>query len=349
MKKLIAIVLIMSMLFTFTGCNKTKPKTEDTVKTPVEENEPEKEGEKESEKEVDEEETIDPSEGTAFSGIDNNMMVGSYTINSEWVPFKDSYIVDSIFGASVVNIGDTYFIMADKKLKQYGLDDGTLVFEKDIELDGDYEVICKDDKDILYVSGFMRDFVAFEDGKQIFSHSGIDKAAIHPSGKWGISWFTGPEVKKFTLGDGTIQTEDWKFEELDSVSSISIGQKHIFVSGRSVENQQHAIFIYDLNGKFSLKLGDAEFGEQDSLGSVTRVVETKNGFMALDGNMREICLWKLDGTFIGKMNVKKLFETSYPWISSAEQMPDGSIIIGLTQEREDKSGKEFLVYRLTGF
>ena len=44
-----------------------------------------------------------------------------------------------------------------------------------------------------------------------------------------------------------------------------------------------------------------------------------------------------------------LFGTSYPWMSSASVMADGSILIGMTEERPDESADEFIVYRLTGF
>lgn len=98
-----------------------------------------------------------------------------------------------------------------------------------------------------------------------------------------------------------------------------------------------------------LTLGDKEFGEPDSLGSVTVVIETNNGFMALDGNMRDVLLWKADGTFIGKIDDKDLFGTSYPWMSTAVLLPDGSIIAGMTEKRADETAVEFLLYRLTGF
>ena len=36
-------------------------------------------------------------------------------------------------------------------------------------------------------------------------------------------------------------------------------------------------------------------------------------------------------------------------MSSASVMADGSILIGMTEERPDESADEFIVYRLTGF
>ena len=121
------------------------------------------------------------------------------------------------------------------------------------------------------------------------------------------------------------------------------------MAGGAVENNENTIFVYDLSGVLQTKLGGTEFGEDDSLGSVTAVVETANGYMALDGNMRTVLFWAPDGTFIGSAEDSDLFGTSYPWMSSASVMADGSILIGMTEERPDESADEFIVYRLTGF
>ena len=77
-------------------------------------------------------------------------------------------------------------------------------------------------------------------------------------------------------------------------------------------NDEQAIFVYDVNGNLQLTLGDKEFGEPDSLGSISAVLETQNGFMGIDGNMRAVCLWTSDGTFIGTLEDTDLFGTYYP-------------------------------------
>jgi hypothetical protein len=79
------------------------------------------------------------------------------------------------------------------------------------------------------------------------------------------------------------------------------------------------------------------------------VVETKNGFMALDGNMRTVCFWKKDGTFIAAVDDGDLFGTRYPWLSTAFLMPDDSILVGMTEKRADESAYEFILFSLSGF
>ena len=92
-----------------------------------------------------------------------------------------------------------------------------------------------------------------------------------------------------------------------------------------------------------------EFTGPDNLGSVTYVAETANGFLALDGNMREIVLWTKDGTYIGTADDGDLFGTNYPWFAHGTQLSDGSILVLMTEERPDRSAMEVLVYQLKGF
>lgn len=296
-----------------------------------------------------EEEAIDPSEGKPFKGDSFSKMVGSYTIETEWIPFAEPVVVEETFQAHLAVAGDDYYVLTDGKIKQYRLEDGSLVLDGEIPLEEEYRTISVDDKGTLYASQFMEDFVGFRDGKQIFAHDGPKIAAMHPSGKWGLSYFSGPDVEKMTLGDGTLKMEDWELKEIKTISRISISEKHVFASGSSKKNEEQAVFVYDLKKKLKHTLGDKEFGDPESLGSVTTVVETKSGFMGLDGNMRNVCFWKPDGSFIGAIDAGDVFGTKYPWMSTAALMPDGSIIVGMTEERADKSAKEFILYRLTGF
>ena len=91
---------------------------------------------------------------------------------------------------------------------------------------------------------------------------------MHPSGTWGISWFSGADVDYVTLSGGTLQMEPWSFTEVGIINSVSISENYIFVGGYSAASNQTAIFVYDLNGNLQLTLGDKAFGEPDSLGSI---------------------------------------------------------------------------------
>ena len=82
------------------------------------------------------------------------------------------------------------------------------------------------------------------------------------------------------------------------------------------------------------------------MGSITSVVITANGYIALDGNMREILVWNAAGTCIGEIEDSDLFGTSYPWMNGMCRGDDGNIYVCLVDERPDETWDEVLVYRL---
>ena len=176
-----------------------------------------------------------PWNGEPFSTESTaSAMVGTYTLNSQWLPLDESLVTDDIFSGRVAAYGDKVYILVDGLLKQYANDGTSLTFEMDIPLEGEYEEIFMDTNGVLYLSGFMTDFIQIKDGAKVFSYDGLDYVTMHPSGTWGISWFVGAEVEYVTLSDGTVQTETWTFAEVDSISSVSISENYIFVSGYSV-------------------------------------------------------------------------------------------------------------------
>ena len=90
-------------------------------------------------------------------------------------------------------------------------------------------------------------------------------------------------------------------------------------------------------------------GDGSGLGSITYIARTANGFIALDGNMREVVLWTADGTHIGTADDGDLFGTFYPWFCGATMLDDGSILVVMTEDRDDQSAMELVAFKLTGF
>ena len=100
------------------------------------------------------------------------------------------------------------------------------------------------------------------------------------------------------------------------------------------------IIVYDYEGNQLLELGGADIGSPDRLGSITGMAETENGFVAADGNMRKIQFWAKDGTHVGAISTDDIFGVSYPWLEDMQLLDDGSLLILLTQQREDESANE---------
>lgn len=115
------------------------------------------------------------------------------------------------------------------------------------------------------------------------------------------------------------------------------------------DSTREKMFVYDLNGNQLLELGANETGNPDSLGSITAMAETSNGYVAIDGNMREIQFWSRDGIHLGCISARDIFGADYPWLEDMQLLEDGSLLILATQKRDDGSANELMFFKLTAF
>lgn len=287
-----------------------------------------------------------PWEGTPFQGVNADVMIATHTLQSRWTSLQPELITTETFDHQIAVIGENVYILADGQLLAYRLSGGALVYESQISLDSEYQYIFSDREGSLWVSDFMEDLLQLKDGSQIAAYADTDYVSMHPSGQWGISWFTDPECQKLTFRDGILQTESISFPEVDMISELIVDESYIYVCGSSASDDAHRVFVYDLTGKLALTLDDAD-GE--GLGSITYVGQSENGFIGLDGNMRSVILWTADGTYIGEADDGELFGTDYPWLCGGAKLPDGSFLILLTEDRADQSAMELTAYILSGF
>lgn len=285
-------------------------------------------------------------EGEPFSAQSHSAMVGTYTLNSQWIPITDCLMTRETFNHAVAVIGDQAFLLVNGELKRYDYDGASLKYAEDIALDAEYRNIAADTTGAIWLANFMEPLIKWKDGAQAASYEGPDYVTMHPSGTWGISWFSGAECEKLTLSGGTIKTEPIVFKEASIISHLLIDENHIYVCGSAADDSGHKVFVYDTNGALQLTLTDSDGG---SLGSVTFIAETANGYLALDGNMREVVLWTKDGTYIGEVDDSDLFGTSYPWFCGGTKLADGSILVIMTEDRADESAMELVAFKLSGF
>ena len=285
-------------------------------------------------------------EGEPFSAEPRSVMVGSYTINSEWLPISDCIITHEVFEHAAAVIGNQVFLLVDGELKLYDYDGASLTFAEDIPVDAEYVYMSADTNGSIWLSNFMEPLTSWKDGAKTASYSGPDYVAMHPSGTWGITWFSSAECEKISFSNGAMSTEPIVFSETSSVRRVMIDENHIYVCGSDAADDNHKVFVYDSNGNMQLTLADSD---GSGLGSITFVTETANGYMALDGNMREVVLWTKDGTYIGAADDGDLFGTSYPWFCGGAKMADGSILAIMTEDRADESAMELVAFKLSGF
>jgi len=291
-----------------------------------------------------------PWKGTPFkTAASASEMAGTFTIKADWLPLDKSLPVQQIFDSGLAVDGNTVYLFEDGVLKQYANTGSGLTYQADLVTDKNYSTISMGADHTVYLSGLMEKLSGYKNGKKSISLAETDYVVMAPDGTWGLSWFVGSDTEKIMIANESLTRQTMTFDGIDTVHSVSISSSHIMLSGTPKGSYDEAVYVYDLNGALQFVLGGTPFGADDSLGSITSVVETASGFLALDGNMRKVCLWKPDGTFIGTIDAEDLFGTDYPWMSKAQLLPDGSIMVAMTQERDDESADEVLVYRLTGF
>lgn len=285
-------------------------------------------------------------EGEPFSAENKVFGVDVFSVNSKWIPFGECIITNETFDHAVAVTGNTAYIVGDDAVRQYAFDGNTLQFEKDIAIEGDYSYINATDDGSVWLSGFGEDLVCLKDGVQTAAYDGTDNVTMHPSGKWGISWFSDSECEKITISGDTITSEAITFAEADTVSTVIIDRDYIYVAGNAVDESGHKVFVYNQNGTLQKTLADEE-GE--GLGSITFVAKIPQGFIGLDGNMREVIFWDNTGTFAGCADDDELFSTNYPWFCGGTLLSDGSILTVMTEDRADESAMELIAFTLGGF
>ncbi len=289
-----------------------------------------------------------PWEGEAISGGSLSQLVGDRTLTAEFLPMAEPMITYETFNHDIAVLGDKVYILSDAKLYEYAYDGSSLTFLKEIPLSDEYEVLDRGAEGEMILSAFMTPALGHNGESELFSYEGPEYFAVAPGGTWGISWFySGDDCMLYSFRDGTLAGSEFPFPEVESISSVTIDSNYILVSGSAVEDNEQYLFAYDYAGELQLQMGGEPGGF--GLGSITYAMSTENGFLALDGNMREVVLWSADGTWIGAADDGDLFDTSYPWIAAADVAPDGSLLIIMSDERPDGSADEVIVFKLSGF
>lgn len=286
-------------------------------------------------------------EGEKFTTEDHSATAGSFAITSKFVPFEAPLTTFDTFDHNIAAIGDKVYLLSEGKLLECHYDGSVLAFVKQLLLpEDDYEYISATNDGSLWVSGSMNDVIRIKDAVATHTYEDIDNLVMHPSGEWGIDYFVSNECEIVTFSGDTCSATPVVFKEADTISHISIDENSIYICASAADDSGHKVFVYNKEGVLQKTLCDAE-GE--GLGSVTFITQTANGYMGFDGNMRDVIFWDNDGAFIAEISDTDLFGTDYPWFCASTLMSDGSILTVMTEEREDRSATEIIVFNVKGF
>ncbi|MBQ3076331.1 MAG: hypothetical protein IJC43_00595 [Clostridia bacterium] len=286
-----------------------------------------------------------PWDGTPYAVEPGEKEVGGFTLKSQQIPFAEPIPTMDTFGHDFAVSGDTAYLVSGNQVKEFSFDGTTLTFVKDIDLGDSYKYVDAAGGSFWF-SNTVRELVNWDGEAVVASYDKGNVTTMHPSGEWGIEWgYSG--IKKITFADGAIVAEEIATPEVKSITRVSVDAAgNIFVCASDVNDNGHRIFVYDANGTHKVTLQD-EGGER--MGSVTFATSTKNGYLALDGNMRYLYLYDQSGAYLGHCTFNELFGTDYPWPCDACVLDDGSILCLMTDERPDESSDEVIVFQLSGF
>lgn len=286
-------------------------------------------------------------EGENFYADDTSVNAGAFTVATEFVPFEAPVTTFETFDHSVAAIGDRVYVLVDGVLSECHYDGAYLAFVQPIELpEDDYDRIEATADGTLWVSGGMNDILCIKNGSVVATYEDIDSLAIHPSGAWGVNYFTSNECEIVTFSGNAYTSTPVTFKEADTIMHLCVDENNIYVCANAADDSGHKVFIYNKDGVLQKTLCGAE---GDGLGSVTFVTQTANGYIAFDGNMRDVLLWDNNGAFIEEISDGDLFATNYPWFCDSAVLDDGSIITIMTDERQDKSATELVAFIVRGF
>ncbi len=305
-----------------------------------------------------------PEDGVPYEPTPASVEVGKYKLKASWIDPPGSIVLDSIFGNQIAIANKKMYVLAGKKLYAYALKSDKLTVDKMFEggvmkLSDTFEYLSSVKDGTLYVSQGVFNTLALKDGKVLKDNSVSGDVVMHPGGKWGLSFWANADVKKVTAAKGMLTEEPWVLTGLSDpaarkgrfsmVSCVAISDKRIYVAGNDSKNgDAQRIAVFDLEGNELFTFGATEWTDDDAFGSVTGIVETKNGILVQDGNSRAYKLFSKDGAFIGSVDADALLGTSYPWLSSMIPADNGVYVAG-AQRRNDQSCDELLIFKITGF
>lgn len=285
-------------------------------------------------------------EGTPYAVEPGEETVGAFTLKSVQIPFADTIVTCETFDHNIAVVGNLVYVVNDGAINVFNYDGSQLSLALDMNLEMDYAIADVSGTNIWF-SDFMENLLCFNGKEFTAAFEGTDYVSMCPSAPWGISWFSEPTILKLNFDGTAVTALQYTLAEVDMISHLCVDAKgNIYVCGSSASDDAHRVFVYNENMELQLVLDDED---KSGLGSAVFATQTDNGFLVLDGNMREVVLYGADGTYIGCCDFSDLFGTDYPWPCDACVAEDGSILVLMTDERPDESADELVAFKLTGF
>ncbi len=300
-----------------------------------------------------------PEDGITFIPSPASVSTASgYTLQAKWLSAGQPIIPTDLYSIGVANADDWVYLLTNQKLLSYRKDGDTLTAAEPLSMDQGYSFIDADTTGSVYLTDGYYSLITLLNGEQsTASLNGY--LAMYPDGVWGLSFWFYNDVNMITFTSDGMATKPWVLSNLSddtarkgrfsSIAYITISQNHIFVAGTDASTDYATrIAMYDLDGNELVVFGATDWSDDAYIGSVAGIVQTQNGILVQDGSYYSYKLFAMDGTFLGDIPCDKLLGTRSA-VPFAMTSTEGGALAVVSQERDDKSATELLVFEITGF
>lgn len=304
-----------------------------------------------------------PEDGERYVPKGGKAKLGDMALTSSWLKTDRPIIVDSIFDNHITYNDGKLYVLAGKMLYAYTMEEGKLLPDTSfaggqMELTDEFEYLSSGKDNTLFVSQGIFNILAVRDGVIIEDNNIPGFLAMHPDGEWGITFWVNTDPKLVRVSEGKLTQEPWVLTNLyeetnregrfSSISCVAITKTHIYAAGTdATKGDAQRVSVMDMEGKELFTFGAEDWSADDAFGSVTGIVETKEGILVQDGNYSDYKLFSHQGEYIGHVAADDLLGTDYPHLSSMIPTED-SVLVAAAQSREDESGDELLIFKISG-
>ncbi len=315
MKKYLALVLALVMVFSLAACDNSEPVVEAVPR-----------------------EATTPTPGS--------VLVGNYTLTAEFLPFEAPLILDVSGDPDMDVLGDKVYISnGDTEVKVYTLNGSTLTFDKAIAVEdtGDEISVGADGK--LYVDGGVFEATVVDPATGATGEAvASGNYTASKNANFALTYFTGRETIT-AIKDGA--ASDWMLEgaagigAFESISNIEINGDTVLLAGADAEN--NIIGAFDLSGNRLMLSSGCLAGSLPNA-----CAKTANGYVSASVN--QMTFVNADGTIIGEADAKELCGIVDDGMWIYEMTPvDGGFLVLAQLYNSNLVGDEIVLFKVSGF
>lgn len=272
--------------------------------------------------------------------------VGDLTVETEWLASDTIYPCFDDGNSRVAAAEDIVYVLMDGALSEYIREDGMLTYQGDWVLEESVSEIFTDDSGALYMTDYIEPLLKEEDDVITEIMDYCEYLTVHPSGTWAAEYGFDTEITVYDFENDSSNTVT--LEDIDSIDGIYLTDHYIAVEV-TTEEYDTVLKLYDAewNELMTLSGEDTEYGYY---GHTAGVEETENGLVVFDGLGGQIIFLDTELNICAQTTADELFGVSYyATIDGTCQDGNGNILAAVSDEREDGSCYETLIFSLSGF